>query len=249
MKFYKFNENKHKRIAKGIKMNVKLIECFNTYQGEGPDTGRAMLLTRFKYCNKNCYFCDTKVQMRIAMEGEHSLKSLQTQINEHRLGLLITGGEPTHPQHYDDTLKLLKNLNYRVANVETNGYQLERLLGEQLWENLPIKFIYSPKILDQISLYIERDLTKQLLNHRNVYIKIPFHRNEYTLAYCKWLSDTIIKMETDAIYDESYDYKVWLMPMGATKEDQKHSSNDVMDACEKFKFNFSGRMHIMYDFI
>lgn len=41
---------------------VKLVECFQSYQGEGPDTGKRMLILRYKRCNridqKNaCPFC------------------------------------------------------------------------------------------------------------------------------------------------------------------------------------------------
>jgi len=45
-----------------MKEKVKLIEVFTSFQGEGPDTGRSMLILRFKRCNrtsegKSCPFC------------------------------------------------------------------------------------------------------------------------------------------------------------------------------------------------
>ena len=51
------------------------------------------------------------------------------------------------------------------------------------------------------------------------------------------------------IDEHEFDHKVWLSALGATELDQKTNSADVMDACEEYKFNFSGRLHIMYDFI
>lgn len=229
--------------------DVMLIECFNTFQGEGPDSGKSMLLTRFKYCDRNCFFCDTKVKMRISKEGIYPLNALQTQIDEHRLGLLITGGEPTFHKHYHDTIKLLTNLNYSIANVETNGCQLERLLNHKDWDK-SIKFIYSPKVLDESSLYEQKNITEKILDRPNVYIKIPFHKNEFMLSYCQWLSEEMVLSDAaSGCRSGEYDNKVWLMPLGVTDGEQKFSSADVMDACELYKFNFSGRLHVMYNFI
>ena len=43
---------------------INLIENFVSWQGEGPDSGQAMIILRFKNCNLNCPWCDTKVKMR-----------------------------------------------------------------------------------------------------------------------------------------------------------------------------------------
>jgi organic radical activating enzyme len=229
---------------------IKLIECFRTFQGEGPDSGRAMLLLRFKYCDQNCFFCDTQVKMRISEEGEYALNALQEKLDAYRCGLMITGGEPTWKPHYQDTMNLLQLLKYKVANVETNGYGLRRMLREKNWGNTSVKFIYSPKILNLKSLDNAIQLTNTILDHKNVYIKVPYLKNNYTDNYCKWVEEEIINRENDGVVEpHAFDNKVWLMPIGDTEEQQKKSSADVMDSCELYKFNFSGRSHIMYDFI
>jgi hypothetical protein len=100
------------------------------------------------------------------------------------------------------------------------------------------------------SKHTEIVLTDLLLSHPKVYIKIPYWRDENIDAYCKWLSkemdERMLSENCDYYY---FDKKVWLMPIGDTTELQKTNSSDVMDACEKYSFNFSGRTHIMYDFI
>ena len=53
---------------------IKLIENFLSFQGEGPDSGRIMMILRFKRCNRveagtPCYYCDTRVKMRISMQA------------------------------------------------------------------------------------------------------------------------------------------------------------------------------------
>ena len=229
---------------------IKLIECFRTFQGEGPDAGRAMLLLRFKYCDQNCFFCDTQVKMRISEEGEHSIRGLQDRLDEYRCGLMITGGEPTWKPHYQDTMTLLQLLNYNIANVETNGYGLERMLCEIDWTKTPVKFIYSPKILSSEGLSNNIQLTHTILDHPNVYIKVPYMKNDFTDKYCDWVRREIIDRENDGVVEpHAFDNKVWLMPIGDNEKNQKKNSAEVMDKCEEYKFNFSGRTHIMYDFI
>lgn len=238
---------KEKELRKELTLdNIKLIECFRTFQGEGPDSGRAMMLLRFKHCNRSCFFCDTAVKMRISEEGNYTLNQIQKYLDQYRCGLMITGGEPTFSSHYTDTLNLLTKLNYNVANVETNGCDLEKLLDEgPWWQQYPVKFIYSPKILGEDSLREAKDLTKSVLSHPNVYIKIPYLKNGYVDYYCGWLKRELDKLDN---YGNN-DHKVWLSPIGANEAEQKKSSADVMDACEMYMFNFSGRTHIMYDFI
>ncbi len=230
--------------------HVKLIENFRTFQGEGPDAGRAMLLLRFKYCDKACSFCDTRVKMRISEEGEYSLSSIQMQLDSNRLGLMITGGEPTFEQHYSETMLLLTQLNYTVANVETNGCQLEKLLKERDWTKTPVKFIYSPKIFDERTLYHATLLTNIVLDHPNVFIKIPFVDNDHVIKYCDWIAKERAERENfDIATMRSLNHKIWLQPIGSELMEQEESSARVMDACEKYSFNFSGRLHIMYNFI
>lgn len=230
--------------------SVKLIECFRTFQGEGPDAGRAVLLLRFKRCNMKCHFCDTQVKMRISNEGVYQYHTLQKQLSEFRLGLLITGGEPTFLNQFHDTLKLLTNLKYNMANVETNGTGLLAMLSSRDWENTNVKFIYSPKVLNSSTQYKSYRLTDQILTHPNVYIKIPYIQNGFCDTYCQWLSSEISALEHAALVSHGQlDNKVWLMPVGCDLNEQIESSATVMDACEKYKFNFSGRLHTMYNFI
>ena len=60
-----------------MEKSVKLIENFVSWQGEGPDSGQAMIILRFKSCNLRCPWCDTAVKMRISAEAPHSLSDIQ----------------------------------------------------------------------------------------------------------------------------------------------------------------------------
>lgn len=219
--------------------NVKLIENFVSWQGEGIDSGRAMIILRFKTCNLSCPWCDTSVKMRISAEAPHKLSDIQTQINETNAGLLITGGEPTVPRHFDDTVMLLNELNYPVANVESNGFNLLNLISE-VPRDKPIKYMYSPKIFN------ERDLDNALKNisifenFPEVYIKVVYEKNDLIEAFLQKLSKNDIL---------TWNHRVWVMPEGTTRSDLIRNAEGVFDVCEKYRLNFSSRNHIMFGFV
>lgn len=232
-----------KKMTKIIE-NVKLIENFQSYQGEGPDMGQAMIILRFKTCNLKCPWCDTQVKMRISAEAPHKLSDIQTTINETRSGILITGGEPTVARHFDECVSLLTNLNYPIANVESNGFALESLLkavdlGDSSKYN-KIHYMYSPKIFNEDDLSEAINRTDNLLVYNNVFIKVVYEDKPEIKEYLEWLSSIVTLNQSG---------KVWLMPEGKTRADLIRNSEQVFDACEKYRFNFSSRSHIIYGFV
>jgi organic radical activating enzyme len=218
---------------------VKLIENFVSWQGEGPDAGHSMIILRFKSCNLRCPWCDTSVKMRISAEAPYTLSSIQETINKTRSGLMITGGEPTVDRHIKDCISLLNNLNYPIANVETNGYNLETLIKE-VNPAKPIHYMYSPKIFDENDISKAKKLTKKILNNPNVFIKYVFEEAVLDEWYLEWLAKQI---------GLEHSNKVWLMPEGTTREKIIMNSGVVFDACEKYRFNFSSRNHVIYGFV
>ncbi|MFW9871527.1 MAG: radical SAM protein [Candidatus Thorarchaeota archaeon] len=220
---------------------VRLIENFNSYQGEGPDSGRAMIILRFKTCNLNCPWCDTSVKMRISAEAPHKLSDIQKQINETRSGIMITGGEPTVKRHIDEAVYLLNLLDYPIANVESNGYNLEELIKRSA-RSKNIHFIYSPKMFSHEDVDIAAEKTINFFDYDNVFIKIVYEDNSFIRDYCEWLSAKIYGRKR-------FHDKVWLMPEGTTRADLIRNSEKVFDACERYRFNFSSRSHIIFGFI
>ena len=222
-----------------MKESVKLIENFVSWQGEGPDSGQAMIILRFKTCNLKCPWCDTAVKMRISAEAPHQLADIQKTVYEKRAGLLITGGEPTVPKHIDEAALLLNALEYPVANVESNGYNMEGLI-KMVDPSKPVRFIYSPKFFTDTDLEKTKSLTLNLLRHEKVHVKVVYENNDRVHDYLSWLSDQI------GIEDAT---RVWLMPEGVTRADLIRNAEGVFDACERYKFNFSSRSHIIFGFV
>ena len=226
-----------------IDKRINLIENFVSWQGEGPDSGQAMIILRFKDCNLNCPWCDTKVKMRISAEAPYSLKDIQNEIIKTRSGLLITGGEPTLTKYLYDTLSLINDLDYPIANVESNGHRLTDLIaGSNPTKN--VHFMYSPKIFNNDDLKMAKVSTEILLSKYpdQVYIKIVYEDTSVMIKYCEWLSEFL----GDSVSNFN---KVWLMPEGINRADLISNAGRVFDVCEKYRFNFSSRSHIIFGFV
>jgi len=228
------------------KESVKLIEVFNSWQGEGPDSGKAMIILRFKTCNLNCPWCDTRVKMRITPEAEYPLEQLQGIINETGAGLLVTGGEPTVAKHFDECVALLNDLEYPVANVESNGFNLPGLI-ERVDPDKPVTFIYSPKIFKH-SDYQDAVHQAMVLFEMSdkVVIKLVYEPdNEDMIDFMNWLATP----SDPQLHITIPGQRVYLMPEGTTRATLIQNSEKVFDAAEKYRFNFSSRDHIIYGFV
>lgn len=218
--------------------SVKLIENITTHQGEGPSTGQRMLLLRFKKCNRFCKWCDTLVKMRVTMESEYKLSDIQNVLDEQKCSLMISGGEPTFDTNFQSTITLLNSLKYdQSANVETNGFNLINLIKE-VNPDKNVKYIYSPKIFNKDDYQSEMLKTNELINIDNVYFKIVISPN-----------DDLVRKFLYFLSKQNVNHRVYLMPEGTTREKLIENSGIVFDYCEEFKFNFSSRSHIIYNFI
>ena len=215
---------------------IRAIELFITWQGEGPFSGHRMLLVRYKRCNRDCPWCDTKVKMRISNEFEVPIKEIQQTIEENKLGLMITGGEPGYSLNYTYTINLINETNTYLYNVETNGIQLEQMVSEIKKKN--VKFILSPKIFNDEDINFYFNLINNIKEDDRVYLKLVYEGSDYNNRLLDYLSSLN--------FDNS---RIYLMPEGKTRDEIITNSSKVFDAAEKYKVNFSGRDHIIFDFI
>lgn len=229
-----------------MEQSVKLIENFVSWQGEGPDSGRRMIILRFKTCNKKCPWCDTSVKMRITAEAPHLLSDIQKSIYENQAGIMVTGGEPTVAKHFNECLMLLNDLVYPIANVESNGFKLEELISS-VDPLKPVRFIYSPKIFNDQDYEEALDFTQRVaMNNPKVSIKLVYDGNKIMDDFMERL-DQIFNFSSASQFLNSE--KVWVMPEGTTGTNLIMNSSKVFDVCEKYNFNFSSRNHIIYGFV
>lgn len=216
---------------------IKVIESFVTWQGEGSDTGKRMLILRFKKCNKSCIWCDTKLKMRISIETEISLEKVQEIINEEKCGIMITGGEPTFNENLISSINLINEINCNLFNVETNGYNLTGLI-ERVNPNKNVVYSLSPKLFTKEDFEFYVDLIKKIKENDDVILKIVYEEKPIIITFLNFLQSIDFNNE-----------RIFLMPEGKTKEEILEHVSLVFDTAEKYKFNFSSREHIIYDFV
>jgi organic radical activating enzyme len=216
-----------------------LIENFASWQGEGPDSGRIMIILRFKTCNLRCPWCDTSVKMRVSAEAPHRLSDIQKNINQRKAGILVTGGEPTVPKHFDEAVSLLNDLKYPVANVESNGFRLYEFIQE-VDPLKPVKFMYSPKIFNTDDFKIAKQTAERIIGHNNVYLKIVWDGNAHTKAFLAWLTS-----QDDLLTQ----HRIWVMPQGVTRAELIKNAEETFDICEEFRMCFSSRSHLIFGFV
>ncbi len=221
-------------------MKVKLIENILSWQGEGPDSGRLMLILRHPICSrvsagKPCRFCDTVVKMRILQPAEYNLKDIQGVIDRTGCGLMITGGEPTFEDQLTCTELMLNRLKYPVANVESNGYNLEKLIADVKKKN--VKFIWSPKMFNEEELNENLALAEKVLLDKRVYVKMVIEMGHY---------DNVKKFLE---LHQNEKERIYLMPEGTDRATLVAHSPEVFDLAEKYNVNFSSRNHLIFGFV
>ena len=95
----------------------RIVEIFESLQGEGWHTGMPAIFVRLGKCNLACSWCDTdylKFRMTPLSDIMGSLKKYRAR------NIIITGGEPTIQPRLDILLDTLKAAGYRL-HIETNG--------------------------------------------------------------------------------------------------------------------------------
>ena len=217
-----------------------VIEKIITYQGEGSDTGKRVLMIRFKHCNKNCIWCDTKDKMMNTEEINIDIEEIQDIIDKEFVGLMITGGEPTLPgEQFNSTLSMLTKLRFPFANVETNGYKLDELITmvDATNHSNNITYSYSPKIFNSTDYIHELKNIEKFKDNPNIYYKIVYEKENTFLP---------------SLFNEFVNYnirdRVYIMPKGTKHYEMIENTPYIFDICEQYKFNFSSRIHIVFNF-
>lgn len=104
-------------------INYKVVEIFESINGEGKKAGQLALFIRFQKCNLNCSYCDTKWANKD--DSPYSLMSLEElykKVVESGIkNITITGGEPLLQEKIEIFLKKLAENPEISVEIETNG--------------------------------------------------------------------------------------------------------------------------------
>jgi organic radical activating enzyme len=97
-----------------MKHKLKVVEIFNSIQGEGANFGKSATFIRLSNCNKNCSYCDTDWENGTEM----SLDEIHDEVEQFNTKFLIwTGGEPTLQLNSE----VLSFFGSFYQAIETNG--------------------------------------------------------------------------------------------------------------------------------
>ncbi len=105
-------------------MTYKVVELFDSIDGEGIRTGQPATFIRLAGCNLRCSYCDTLY----ALFGEDTpceytsmtLEQIMQKVNPVYRRITLTGGEPLIADGVDKLCRRLLEDGYEV-NIETNG--------------------------------------------------------------------------------------------------------------------------------
>ena len=95
----------------------RIVEIFESLQGEGYNTGMSAVFIRLGKCNLACAWCDTDYLTFTMMSLADILGRLKGYAARN---FIITGGEPTIQSYIEVLLYALKSAGYRLY-LETNG--------------------------------------------------------------------------------------------------------------------------------
>ncbi len=126
-------------IPSGMPGYLKLVEIFDSVQGEGTNAGEPMTFVRFARCNLACDFCDTPYNtVNIEMTEQHLLENL---LARRPRWVNFTGGEPM----LQLPVSLVENLDKAGIKVtcESNGMVYNDAFSRLTHVTISPKRVYS----------------------------------------------------------------------------------------------------------
>lgn len=187
-----------------------IVEIFSSINGEGTLAGQLAVFIRFKGCNLNCSFCDTKwanepnAESKCMTENEiyNAVKSYK--INN----VTVTGGEPLMQENIECLLELLCNDDSLNVEIETNGsISLQKFTGFKtppsftMDYKLPVSGMENYMCLDNFDMLSEKDTVKFVVGSYEDLERARAVINEYSLVEkCHvYLSPVFGKIESSQI--------------------------------------------------
>lgn len=103
-------------------MNYPVVEKFVSINGEGSRAGELAVFVRFRKCNLNCSYCDTKWANSDNSDAEFmTAESIAEYVHSTGVkNVTLTGGEPLLQENIYDLIRLLM-IHGNSVEIETNG--------------------------------------------------------------------------------------------------------------------------------
>lgn len=227
-------------------------ETFHSIQGEGRNLGQEVVFCRLSECNLSCGFCDTPNSWCYTRQKAdkhedgviYDKAEYQTQVSVDELGgiiegydqphIVITGGEPLIQQRSLPALikRLRENNPDFYVEIETNGTIRP---NEEMCE-LVNQWNVSPKLSNSGDLEKKRIKSKAL----EKFAETPNADFKFVVSREEDVPEILTILDTHKVPAE----RVFLMPLGRTREELAQTEPLVKEVAEMLNMNFSTREHI-----
>ncbi len=158
-------------------MNAKILEIFQSTQGEGKYIGVPQVFVRFFECNMHCVWCDTPHSIGDTTRHykEFTLDSLVSEIKAlwgQSHSVSITGGEPLVQAEFINTLTpVLRGLGMTVY-LETNGVLPKELAQVIDGVDIIAMDIKLPSSTQCKAYWQEHDEFLQIARTKDLFVKV-----------------------------------------------------------------------------
>lgn len=105
-------------------MDYKVVEIFDSIEGEGKRAGLPATFIRLAGCNLRCSYCDTPYALfdepELCEYEKMTINDILKKLNRNYKRVTLTGGEPLISKDIDKLVSALLSEKFEI-NIETNG--------------------------------------------------------------------------------------------------------------------------------
>lgn len=193
---------------------MKVVEIFNSIEGEGKRAGLPCTFIRLYGCNLNCSYCDSRYacddNYYMIMSIEEILEQLEFYGCEN---VTVTGGEPLIHPGIEKLLSTLVDKGYWV-NVETNGSVKLPIKDVRLFYTVDYKTNVSGMSDKMNSETFEQmnpitDVIKFVVGSVDDLNQALEVTEKYSAKYNIYISPVFGKIEAKAIVEYIKSHKLW----------------------------------------
>lgn len=207
----------------------RIAECFFSIQGEGPTAGMPAVFVRLQGCSVGCRWCDTKYSWDPGAGREVALDDLVEEAAAFpcRRGV-ITGGEPLESPLFVPLVRALKARHFTLE-VETSGTLPPPAAPVDQW-NVSLKLANS-------GVAEARRINPEAI--RGFLALGAWWK--FVVLDAADVAEILRLAERFAIPRE----RILLMPEGVRPEEILRRSPWVAEACTRYAFRYSPRLHVL----
>lgn len=232
-------------------MNLNFTDeyVFHTVQGEGQLAGFPSVFVRLSGCNLRCSWrnpdgtltkCDTP---HSSFSPEKNIQGIKETVDkilsfgcDH---VVVTGGEPFLQSHVVDLINILIEKGVHVT-VETNGtkYLPSRASLLSISPKLSSSSHDPDFSIMHESKRINLEALVDMMKNNPYQLKFVINSQQEITE----VKDLVVALSSMGIKDVAKN--VWLMPQGISDEQFNDRAQMLFDACKKYGFKYSDRLHV-----